>query len=177
MTHGGVHAARRRHRRTHSFFPPPHLTTSGWQQTIVAFLAEKQGRSGSRRTVESYARMLWPFLTRVGSPDRVTTAHLLAWAHGVGASGPRAIVGHCRCADRLPVVVLPVPDPDEPPDSGTSGRQALVQALFARLDVLGYERLEYELTPDAVDLGLDAAVRQVIELRTKVDEFGRGERI
>jgi integrase/recombinase XerC len=58
-----------------------------WQQSVVAFLAEKERRSGSRRTVESYARMLWPFLTRVGSPDRVTAAHVLAWAHGIGASG------------------------------------------------------------------------------------------
>jgi integrase/recombinase XerC len=58
-----------------------------WQQTVVAFLAEKERRSGSRRTVESYARMLWPFLTRVGSPDRVTPAHVLAWAYGIGASG------------------------------------------------------------------------------------------
>jgi integrase/recombinase XerC len=31
--------------------------------------------------------MLWPFLTRVGSPDWVTPAHVLAWAHGTGASG------------------------------------------------------------------------------------------
>ncbi len=54
-----------------------------WQQTVVAFLAEKERRSGSRRTVEGYARMLWPFLTRVGSPDRVTPAHVLAWAHGI----------------------------------------------------------------------------------------------
>jgi integrase/recombinase XerC len=58
-----------------------------WQQTVVAFLAEKERRSGSRRTVQSYARMLWPFLTRVGSPDQVTPAHVLAWAHGIGASG------------------------------------------------------------------------------------------
>jgi len=58
-----------------------------WQQTVVAFLAEKERRSGSRRTVESYARMLWPFLTRVGSPEEVTPAHVLAWAHGIGASG------------------------------------------------------------------------------------------
>ena len=33
------------------------------------------------------ARMLWPFLLRVGSPDLVTPAHVLAWAHGIGASG------------------------------------------------------------------------------------------
>src|SRR6266545_1541901 len=58
-----------------------------WQQTVVAFLAEKERRSGSRRTVEGYARMLWPFLTRVESPDQVTPAHVLAWAHGIGASG------------------------------------------------------------------------------------------
>ena len=44
-----------------------------WAQTVVAFLAEKKRRSGSRRTVESYARMLWPFFERVGSP-----AHLPA---------------------------------------------------------------------------------------------------
>jgi site-specific recombinase XerD len=58
-----------------------------WQQTVVAFLAEKERRSGSHRTVEGYARMLWPFFGRVGSPDRVTPAHVLAWAHGIGASG------------------------------------------------------------------------------------------
>jgi integrase/recombinase XerC len=58
-----------------------------WTQTVVAFLAEKERRSGSRRTVESYARMLWPFLQSVGSPDRVTPAHVLGWAHGIGASG------------------------------------------------------------------------------------------
>jgi len=58
-----------------------------WKRTLLAFLAEKERRSGSRRTVESYARMLWPFFGRVGSPDRVTPAHVLAWAHGIGASG------------------------------------------------------------------------------------------
>jgi len=58
-----------------------------WTQTVQAFLAEKERRSGSKRTVEGYARMLWPFLTNVGSPDRVTPAHVLAWAHGIGASG------------------------------------------------------------------------------------------
>jgi len=30
--------------------------------------------------------MLWPFFDGVGSPDRVTPAHVLAWAHGIGAS-------------------------------------------------------------------------------------------
>jgi len=52
--------------------------TPGWTQTVLAFLAEKERRSGSRRTVEGYARMLWPFLNSVGSPDRVAPAHVLA---------------------------------------------------------------------------------------------------
>jgi len=60
---------------------------TAWERTLYAFLAEKERRSGSRRTVESYARMLWPFFERVGSPDRVTPAHVLAWSHGIGASG------------------------------------------------------------------------------------------
>lgn len=62
-------------------------------------------------------------------------------------------------------------------DSGPDGRQALVVAIFARLDVLGFQRLEYELTPDAIDLGLDAALPPVMELESQIGEFGRGERI
>lgn len=62
-------------------------------------------------------------------------------------------------------------------DSGADGKQALVGAVFAKLDVLGFQRLEYELTPDAIDLGLNAALPAVIELESKIGEFGRGERI
>src|SRR5664280_2486632 len=61
--------------------------SSGWQQTVMAFLAEKERRSGSHRTVEGYARMLWPCLGGFGSPAEVTPAHVLAWAHGIGLSG------------------------------------------------------------------------------------------
>jgi hypothetical protein len=83
-----------------------------WQQTVVAFLAEKQKRSGSRRTVESYARMLWPFLTRVGSPDQVPGARrcMGPWDRRVG---PRAFVSDGWGEDRLSFVLLPIPDPDE----------------------------------------------------------------
>ena len=62
-------------------------------------------------------------------------------------------------------------------DAGPDGRQALVVSIFARLDVLGFERLEYELTPDAIDLGLDAALPATMELGYQIPEFGRGERI
>lgn len=61
--------------------------TPAWQSSVMAFLAEKERRSGSRRTVEGYARMLWPFLLRIGSPAEVTSAHVLGWAHGIGLSG------------------------------------------------------------------------------------------
>jgi hypothetical protein len=39
-----------------------------------------------------------------------------------------------------------------------------------------FQRLEYELTTDAIDLGLDAALPPVIELESQIGEFGRGER-
>jgi hypothetical protein len=42
--------------------------------------------------------------------------------------------------------------------------------------VLGFERLEYDLTAEAIALGLDAALPPVFELRSKIGEFGRGER-
>ena len=62
-------------------------------------------------------------------------------------------------------------------DSGTAGRQAIVAAIFARIAVPGFERMEYELSGDAIGLGLNAALPPRIELDGKVAEFGRGERI
>jgi DNA invertase Pin-like site-specific DNA recombinase len=62
-------------------------------------------------------------------------------------------------------------------DSGPEGRQTIIGSIFARTDVLGFQRLEYDLTPDAIDLGLDAALPPVFELRSKIGGFGRGERI
>lgn len=71
--------------------PLPALTSgdpSQWDQALYAFLVEKGNRSGSRRTVESYSRMLWPFFADLGkTPDRVKPADVLAWVHGIGKSG------------------------------------------------------------------------------------------
>lgn len=39
-------------------------------------------------------------------------------------------------------------------------------ALFANTDVLGFERMEYGLTPDAIELGLDAALPAVSRSET-----------
>ena len=59
-----------------------------WERALYAFLAEKERRSGSRRTVESYSRMLRYFFGRLGKPpDAVTSRDVLAYGHGVGASG------------------------------------------------------------------------------------------
>jgi integrase/recombinase XerC len=71
--------------------PLPALTSgdpSVWDQALYAFLVEKGNRSGSRRTVESYGRMLWPFFADLAkTPDRVKPADVLAWVHGIGKSG------------------------------------------------------------------------------------------
>ncbi|MGO9179319.1 MAG: tyrosine recombinase XerC [Candidatus Limnocylindrales bacterium] len=59
-----------------------------WDQVLLAFLVEKGNRSGSRRTVEGYGRMLWPFFADLAkTPDQVTPADVLGWAHGIGKSG------------------------------------------------------------------------------------------
>jgi integrase/recombinase XerC len=61
---------------------------STWDQTLYGFLIEKGNRSGSKRTVESYSRMLWPFFADLGkTPERVKPADVLAWVHGIGKSG------------------------------------------------------------------------------------------
>ncbi|MFI5260021.1 MAG: tyrosine-type recombinase/integrase [Candidatus Limnocylindrales bacterium] len=61
---------------------------SPWDEVLMAFLAEKLRRSGSRRTVESYSRMLFPLFGRLGkTPDAVSAPEVLAWAHGIGPSG------------------------------------------------------------------------------------------
>jgi len=59
---------------------------SSWDQALYAFLVAKGSRSGSRRTVDSYSRLLWPFFED-RPPDRVTAADVLAFAYGVGPSG------------------------------------------------------------------------------------------
>ena len=66
----------------------------GWQKALYAFIAEKERRSGSMRTVDSYARMLQEFFSRIGKPpDLVTAQDVFIYAHGIGRSGkePSAI--------------------------------------------------------------------------------------
>jgi site-specific recombinase XerD len=59
-----------------------------WERTLYAFLAEKERRSGSQRTVQSYSRMLRDFFGRAGkTPDEVTSQDVFTWAYGTGLSG------------------------------------------------------------------------------------------
>lgn len=63
-------------------------TAEGWQKTFYAFLAEKEQRSGSRRTVEGYSHMLQGFFGRLGKqPDKVTSQDIFVYAHSIGLSG------------------------------------------------------------------------------------------
>ena len=61
-----------------------------WEQAIYAFLAEKERRSGSIRTVQAYSRMLLRFFGALGkTPDEVASQEVFAYAHGVGLSGKK----------------------------------------------------------------------------------------
>jgi hypothetical protein len=68
------------------------IPDAAWQRIRAATLelAEKERRSGCRRTVEGYARMLWPFLGGIGSPDRVTPKDGRKAHDGGHCSGPTA---------------------------------------------------------------------------------------
>ena len=54
-------------------------SVAGWERSLYAFLAEKERRSGSLRTVQSYSRMLQHFFGRAGkTPDQVTSQDVFA---------------------------------------------------------------------------------------------------
>ncbi len=64
--------------------------STAWEKTIYAFLAEKERRSGSRRTVESYSRVLYQCFGSLGKPsDQVTAPDVFGYAHRVGLSGKK----------------------------------------------------------------------------------------
>jgi site-specific recombinase XerD len=61
-----------------------------WEQAIYAFLAEKERRSGSNRTVQAYSLMLYRFFGALGkTPDKVSSQEVFAYAHSVGLSGKK----------------------------------------------------------------------------------------
>ena len=64
-------------------------SNTGWEGSLYAFLAEKQRRSGSNRTPDSYYRTLRHFFGGLHkSPDQVTRLEdVFSFAHGIGLSG------------------------------------------------------------------------------------------
>ena len=74
-------------------------TSSGWQGSLYAFLAEKQRRSGSNRTPDSYYRTLRHFFGSLQkAPDQVSPQDVFSFAHGIGLSGrePSAVTVGAR---------------------------------------------------------------------------------
>lgn len=72
-----------------------------WEKAIYAFLAEKERRSGSKRTVDAYTRTLQRFFGTLGkTPEQVTPPDVFGFAHGIGPSGrePAAITIGARLA-------------------------------------------------------------------------------
>src|SRR3989304_1401263 len=81
--------------------PTPAEPLADWEQAFYAFLAEKERRSGSRRTVDAYSLMLQRFFGSLGKPpDKVTAPEVFAFAHVTGPSGrkPAAITIGARLA-------------------------------------------------------------------------------
>ena len=63
-------------------------SSSTWEGSLYAFLAEKQRRSGSNRTPDSYYRTLRLFFGSLQkSPDQVSPQDVFSFAHGIGLSG------------------------------------------------------------------------------------------
>src|SRR5437868_6008788 len=80
---------------------PADESDSPWGKALYAFLAEKERRSDSVRTVQSYSRMLANCFGRLRKPpDQLTSPEVLAWAYGVGLSGrkPSAVTIGARIA-------------------------------------------------------------------------------
>ena len=61
-----------------------------WEQAIYAFLAEKERRSGSTRTIQAYSRMLYHFFGVLGkTPNVISSQEVFAYAYSVGLSGKK----------------------------------------------------------------------------------------
>ncbi len=73
-------------------------TAPAWERAFYAFLAEKERRSGSKRTVNAYSRTLQRFFGTLGKPpNQVTSQNVFVFAHGRGRT-----LGCISSMDRLP---------------------------------------------------------------------------
>jgi site-specific recombinase XerC len=141
------------------------VESSPWDQALYAFLVEKGNRSGSKRTVESYGRMLWRFFKSTTS-DQVTPAVVLSYAHGIGLSGeppsPVTIGARIACLRsyfrfliRMRLVT------SNPGDLVQRPRQNTAPARHYSVDEI---RRIFEVVPDTVPGRRDRAVLLVFSL-------------
>jgi hypothetical protein len=86
-------------------------SASDWSRTLYAFLAEKERRSGSLRTVQSYSRMLNDFFGRVSrTPDQINGQDEFRLGLRHWALRQAAVLCHDRRRASLPQFVLQVLD-------------------------------------------------------------------
>ena len=161
----------------HQITTPDESPAVGWERTLYAFLAEKERRSGSLRTVQSYSRMLSDFFGRLAkTPDEVTSQDVFAWAYGTGPLGQAAGFDHHRRPDRLPQLVLPLPHPNEGRGlqpvrrpGATTGRPGLSTRLNA-------EQIRRLLDVDPVHAGRPAGPRDHLDTHPHGPAARRGAR-
>lgn len=116
----------------------------GWERALVAFLVEKERRSGSKRTVQGYSSMLQDFFGRAQlPPDQVTPQQIFAWAPWSRGFRQGPLSYHHRGPHGLPEFLLPVPHPH-----GDGERQSLRQAGAAE---------DRAVTAEGVGTGRDAS--------------------
>jgi hypothetical protein len=76
------------HAMNRTYLPTQPSDPSVWESAVYSFLAEKERRSGSQRTVHAYSAMLRQFFGQVGkTPDEVTSQDVFSFAHDKGLSG------------------------------------------------------------------------------------------
>ena len=94
-------------------FPEENLI--GWERAMIAFLVEKERRSGSLRTVEGYSRMLQDFFARVPkAPDKGDGAGGLPVGSRQRSLRQGPVSGDHRRPDGLPLLLLPLSHQDGP---------------------------------------------------------------
>ena len=97
----------------------PFEEVADWERALYAFLAEKERRSGSRRTVEGYSRMLQHFFGALARPPHeATSQELFAWTSSGGNGG--AVSGNAfamKGSEIVRVKYIPGIGGDQPSDA------------------------------------------------------------